>query len=142
MTGSEPGRPKHTGQTLVFGRCPKFVLQPQKSLVFVNSCAWTSSPITTSYSVTARHYSSRFTAMNGSLIFSQRGQEVRRSSILAPSRATIPRRFAILRSAVHTEPTQRDFRTRRARAAQPCAQKSLDLPISLFKIRGSEPVVG
>ena len=32
-TGSEPGRPRHTGQTLLFGRAPNDVEQPQKILV-------------------------------------------------------------------------------------------------------------
>jgi hypothetical protein len=39
MTGNDPGKPRHTGHTLVFGGCPKFVLHPQKSFVFVRSCA-------------------------------------------------------------------------------------------------------
>src|SRR3954468_8628082 len=50
-TGSDPGSPRHTGHTLVFGRAPKEVEQPQKSLVFVSSCACTSRPMTGSNSV-------------------------------------------------------------------------------------------
>src|SRR3954468_800376 len=50
-TGSDPGNPRHTGQTLVFGRAPKEVEQPQKSLVFVSSWACTSRPMTGSNSV-------------------------------------------------------------------------------------------
>src|ERR1700756_3339065 len=48
-TGSVPGRPRQTGQTLVFGGSPKRVEQPQKIFVRVRSWAWTSSPITGSY---------------------------------------------------------------------------------------------
>ncbi len=48
-TGSAPGKPRHTGQTLVLGESPKRVEQPQKILVLVRSCTWTSSPMTGSY---------------------------------------------------------------------------------------------
>ena len=48
-TGSAPGRPRQTGQTLVFGGSPNCVEQPQKILVVVSSWTWTSSPITGSY---------------------------------------------------------------------------------------------
>src|SRR5262249_42557638 len=48
-TGSAPGSPRQTGQTLVFGGSPKRVEQPQKILVAVNSWTWTSSPMTGSY---------------------------------------------------------------------------------------------
>src|ERR1039457_125173 len=48
-TGSAPGRPRQTGHTLVFGGAPKPVGQPQKILVAVASCTWTSRPITGSY---------------------------------------------------------------------------------------------
>src|SRR3954471_17345840 len=48
-TGSAPGRPRHTGQTFVFGGAPNVVGQLQKALVAVSSWTWTSSPITTSY---------------------------------------------------------------------------------------------
>ncbi len=34
-TGSEPGRPRHTGQMLRFGSSPKPLRQPQNSLVAV-----------------------------------------------------------------------------------------------------------
>src|SRR5208337_4737937 len=50
-TGSAPGKPRHTGQTLEFGGSPKCVEQEQKIFVFVRSCKWTSSPITASYFV-------------------------------------------------------------------------------------------
>src|SRR3954451_21895125 len=45
-TGSAPGKPRHTWQSCVFGSAPNRVLQPQKILVAVRSCAWISSPIT------------------------------------------------------------------------------------------------
>src|SRR5271166_3292616 len=48
-TGKEPGRPRQTGQTLVLGAEPKWLAQPQKTLVAVSSCTWTSSPMTGSY---------------------------------------------------------------------------------------------
>ena len=46
MTGSEPGRPRQTGQTWVFGSAPKAVVQPQNILVLVPSSTWVSRPIT------------------------------------------------------------------------------------------------
>src|ERR1022692_1421988 len=48
-TGKAPGNPRHTGQTLVLGAEPNWLAQPQKALVAVSSCTWTSSPITGSY---------------------------------------------------------------------------------------------
>src|SRR5271170_5117185 len=48
-TGSAPGNPRHTGQTLVLGEAPKLVGHPQKILVRVASWTWTSRPITGSY---------------------------------------------------------------------------------------------
>src|SRR5712692_11898473 len=48
-TGRVPGKPRHTGQTLVFGGSPKRVEQPQKIFVLVRSWTWTSRPITGSY---------------------------------------------------------------------------------------------
>ena len=45
-TGSEPGRPRQTGQTWVFGSAPKAVGQPQNILVLVPSSTWVSRPIT------------------------------------------------------------------------------------------------
>src|SRR6266404_4161901 len=48
-TGSAPGRPRHTGQTLLLGAAPNCVEQPQKILLAVRSWTWTSSPITGSY---------------------------------------------------------------------------------------------
>ena len=44
-TGSEPGSPRHTGQTLVFGSAPNSLRQPQNSFVAVASSQCTSSPI-------------------------------------------------------------------------------------------------
>ena len=38
ITGSAPGRPRHTGQTWVLGGAPNCVLQPQNNLVSVLSC--------------------------------------------------------------------------------------------------------
>ena len=43
-TGNDPGRPRHTGHTLVFGSAPKRLGQPQNSLVAVDSSQWTSRP--------------------------------------------------------------------------------------------------
>src|ERR1051326_9021470 len=48
-TGSAPGRPRQTGQTLVLGGAPKVVEHEQKILLAVSSCTWTSSPMTGSY---------------------------------------------------------------------------------------------
>ena len=48
-TGSDPGSPRHTGQTWVFGSAPKVVAQPQNILVCVPSSTCTSSPSTGSY---------------------------------------------------------------------------------------------
>ena len=45
-TGSAPGRPRHTGQTWVFGSAPNSVGQPQNIFVFVFSSTCTSSPST------------------------------------------------------------------------------------------------
>src|SRR4029077_5834080 len=48
-TGSAPGSPRHTGQTLVFGGAPKRVEHEQKIFDAVSSCTWTSRPMTGSY---------------------------------------------------------------------------------------------
>ena len=48
-TGSEPGRPRQTGQTWLLGSAPKAVAQPQNILVLVPSSTWVSRPITGSY---------------------------------------------------------------------------------------------
>src|ERR1700682_3237861 len=48
-TGNAPGKPRQTGHTFVLGGAPKLVGQPQKILVLVASCTWTSRPMTTSY---------------------------------------------------------------------------------------------
>src|SRR3954471_113339 len=50
--GSAPGSPRHTGQTWVLAGAPNAVEQPQKILLLVRSCAWTSRPITGSQSAT------------------------------------------------------------------------------------------
>ncbi len=50
-TGSEPGRPRHTGQTWVLGSAPNPVGQPQNILVRVPSSTCVSSPITGSYMI-------------------------------------------------------------------------------------------
>ncbi len=52
-TGSEPGRPRQTGQTWVLGSAPNTVGQPQNILVVVPSSTWVSRPITGSYRVSA-----------------------------------------------------------------------------------------
>src|SRR5574341_208146 len=52
-TGNTPGIPTHTGHTWVFGAEPKVVEHPQNILERVSSWAWTSSPITVSYTVVA-----------------------------------------------------------------------------------------
>src|SRR5258708_30692129 len=48
-TGSEPGRPRQTGQTWLLGSAPNVVLQTQNILVLVPSSTWVSRPITGSY---------------------------------------------------------------------------------------------
>src|SRR5579864_8789346 len=48
-TGRAPGRPRQTGQTLVFGGSPKRVEHEQKILLTVKSWTCTSSPMTGSY---------------------------------------------------------------------------------------------
>src|SRR5258708_19975631 len=53
ITGSEPGRPRQTGQVCEFGSAPKTVGQPQNIFDAVASSTWVSSPITGSYLVTA-----------------------------------------------------------------------------------------
>jgi hypothetical protein len=45
-TGSEPGRPRQTGQVWLLGSAPKVVTQPQNILVLVPSSTWVSRPIT------------------------------------------------------------------------------------------------
>src|SRR5271157_2468162 len=56
-TGRAPGSPRHTGHTLVFGGSPKRVEHEQKIFDAVNSCTWTSSPMTGSY--LARRFSDK-----------------------------------------------------------------------------------
>jgi hypothetical protein len=48
ITGSEPGWPRQTGQTCVFGGAPNFTSQPQNSFVLVFSWTCVSMPATTS----------------------------------------------------------------------------------------------
>src|SRR5271163_2637383 len=67
-TGKAPGRPRQTGQILVFGAEPKRLAQPQKALVSVRSWTWTSSPMTGSY--LARMSGGRLIAVLISLQFS------------------------------------------------------------------------
>src|SRR6266508_5664236 len=50
-TGSEPGSPRHTGQTFVFGSAPNSFLHEQNSFVAVASSTCTSRPITASHVV-------------------------------------------------------------------------------------------
>jgi hypothetical protein len=50
-TGREPGCPVHTGQVKVFGSSPKVVEHPQNIFDRVSSWAWTSRPMTGSYSI-------------------------------------------------------------------------------------------
>ncbi len=52
-TGSEPGRPRQTGQTAAFGSAPKETGQPQNIFVTVPSSTCVSSPMTGSYLATA-----------------------------------------------------------------------------------------
>src|SRR5262245_16062258 len=47
-TGSTPGMPRPTGQTLVLGGAPKAAEHPQKIFARVSSSACTSSPMTAS----------------------------------------------------------------------------------------------
>src|SRR5260370_28380007 len=53
ITGSEPGRPRHTGQTAVFGSAPKTTGLPQNIFVVVPSATCVSIAITGSYRLTA-----------------------------------------------------------------------------------------
>ena len=48
-TGSAPGRPRHTGQTSVFGGAPVRTAHPQNIFVSVASWACISSPMTGSH---------------------------------------------------------------------------------------------
>ncbi len=50
MTGNMPGMPASTKATLELGSAPKVVDAPENSLAFVATCAWTSSPMTSSQS--------------------------------------------------------------------------------------------
>src|SRR5918998_6767753 len=52
-TGNAPGRPRHTGHTLVLGGSPNVVRLPQNILVRVRSWTCTSSPITVSHAISA-----------------------------------------------------------------------------------------
>src|SRR5512140_3072482 len=57
-TGSVPGMPEHTGQTVVFGAAVVLSTtgQPQNILELVRSSAWTSRPMTGSYSIVIREW--------------------------------------------------------------------------------------
>ena len=46
MAGREPGSPRHTGQTFVFGSASEFVEQLQNILLAVDNSTCTSSPRT------------------------------------------------------------------------------------------------
>src|SRR4051794_6654310 len=48
-TGNDPGSPRHTGHTFVFGSSPKMLAQPQNNFVLVASSQCTSSPQTISH---------------------------------------------------------------------------------------------
>ena len=63
-TGSAPGNPRQTGQTLVLGGAPNWVEQPQKILVWVSSCTCTSRPMTGSYFSRTRTASSLLLAIS------------------------------------------------------------------------------
>src|SRR5579859_481908 len=66
ITGSEPGRPRQTGQTNEFGSAPKAFGQPQNIFAVVPSSTCVSSPITGSYLVTASsNGTGRLTAVAG-----------------------------------------------------------------------------
>src|SRR5512132_1548006 len=57
-TGSEPGKPRQTAQTWVFGSAPNAVEQPQNIFEIVLSSTCTSSPSTGSYAAIASSYGS------------------------------------------------------------------------------------
>src|SRR5437868_13871730 len=63
-TGSAPGKPKQTGQSVVLGGAPNWVEQPQKILVWVSSCTCTSRPMTGSYFSRTRTASSLLLAIS------------------------------------------------------------------------------
>src|SRR5438876_3629615 len=63
-TGSAPGKPRQTGQTLVLGDAPNWVEQPQKILAWVSSCTCTSRPMTGSYFSRTRTASSLLLAIS------------------------------------------------------------------------------
>lgn len=64
-TGKAPGRPRHTGQTLVFGGLPNRVEQEQKIFDTVKSWTCTSRPITGSYLARAATEASDVVAISG-----------------------------------------------------------------------------
>ena len=51
ITGSAPGKPRHTGQVCVFGAAPYSTGQPQNILLRVLSCTWTSRPMVGMYEI-------------------------------------------------------------------------------------------
>src|SRR6476619_5407037 len=62
-TGSEPGKPRQTAQTWVFGSAPNAVEQPQNIFEVVFSSTCTSSPSTGSYEASASSYGSTVIAL-------------------------------------------------------------------------------
>src|SRR5919112_2072730 len=52
-TGNAPGKPRHTGHTLLLGGSPNVVRLPQNILVRVRSWTCTSKPITVSHAISA-----------------------------------------------------------------------------------------
>src|SRR5882757_2608495 len=63
--GSEPGRPRHTGQVCVFGSAPDVVMQPENFLVRVPSSTCVSSPKTGSYFCSASSYVTVVSSLTG-----------------------------------------------------------------------------
>jgi hypothetical protein len=58
-TGSEPGSPRHTGQTFALGGDPNSLRHPQNIFVRVDSSTWHSNPMTDSKISAMRPKSSR-----------------------------------------------------------------------------------
>src|ERR1700730_10414644 len=83
-TGSAPGSPRHTGQTLVLGGAPKRVEHEQKILDAVSSCTWTSRPMTGSYVELAAMEVSGVVAINRDYKSRQGQKRAGRAGRLAP----------------------------------------------------------
>src|SRR3984957_14850450 len=64
-TGSEPGRPRQTGQGWGFGAAPNVVRQPQNILVSVPRSTCVSIPKTGSYFCSASSYVTVVSSLNG-----------------------------------------------------------------------------